>query len=163
MVFEQELKLYGFVLDYIRRSAADISDAQLTEQPAPTMNPPLWILGHLAVATDYALVNLGQRPQCPKDWHRAFGMGSRPLAEMTQRPTKAELLAAIERGHAAVTAAVPQATAEMLEKPHPVEPLRSSPIQSVRDLISHLLTTHPMFHVGQLSYWRRHAGFQPYF
>lgn len=162
-MFEQELKLYEMVLGYCRRSAADLDDAQLTHQPGPALNPPLWILGHLAVATDYGLMNLGQKPQCPREWHKAFGMGSRPLAEMTERPTKAALLSAIERGHAAVTAALKDAPPELLAKPHPVAAMSATPVKTVHDLLSHLMTTHPMFHLGQLAYWRRQMGYAPFF
>src|SRR5262245_28313939 len=104
-MFDQELKLYAMALDYCKKSAAEIDESKMTHQPAPAMNPPLWIMGHLAVATDYALMNLGQKPQCPKDWHKAFGMGSKCLTEMSPRPTKAELLKAIETGHERVAAA----------------------------------------------------------
>lgn len=162
-MFDHERKVYGFVLEYIRKAAADIDESAMTHQPTPAMNPPLWILGHLAVATDYALMNLGQKPQCPKEWHKAFGMGSRPVSEWNPRPSKAELLRAIEAGHEKVAAASRDATPEVLERPHPVEPLKNTPIRTVGDLVSHLMTTHPMFHLGQLSYWRRQQGFAPMF
>ena len=162
-MFDQELKLYDLVLAYCKRSAADIDEAKLTTQPAPAMNPPLWILGHLAVATDYALMNLGGKPQCPKEWHKAFGMGSRPVSELSPTPTKAQLLAAIETGHERVKEAVKMASAEALDRPHSVKFPFESPVRSVRDLVAHLMTTHPMFHIGQLSYWRRQMGHAPLF
>ena len=54
MMYENELALTAFLFDLLMKLVADIPDEQLTVQPFPGMNHPAWILGHLAVAYDYA-------------------------------------------------------------------------------------------------------------
>jgi hypothetical protein len=76
-------------------------------------------------------------------------------------PTKAELLAAIDNGHRRVTAAFPNANWEALEQPHAVELLKSTNLQTNADVLAHLMTTHPAFHIAQLSACRRKKGLGP--
>lgn len=161
-MFERETMLYAFNLQMAGRLAADVDDAVLYQALPGGGNPPVWILGHLAISTDYALQILGREKQCPAEWHREFGPGSDP-AGVTVRPTKAELLNALEAGHARVTAAIGEADLSRLAKPHRVEFIRDSPIQTNGDLLSHLLTTHAAMHLGQLSMWRRQMGHRPLF
>jgi len=162
MQFEQESRLYGFALQMCRMLTADLDDSKLTIQPMAEVNHPAWILGHLAVATDYALQTMGQRRVCSKEWHEKFGRGSKPLPERSIYPTKDELFSAIERGHELVTSALQNAPAERLSAPNPVDFLKK-PLPTVGDLLAHLMTTHVAFHLGQLSMWRRQMGFAPIF
>lgn len=162
-MFEREIRLYEFARGYCHRLMEDIADGEMTAQPAPNVNTPLWILGHLAVATDFAAGLLGQRRACPEAWHQAFGRGSSPQVELTPPPTKAELLAAIDLGQRHVINAVQKTEPEELEMPHNVELFRATPLRSVGDLLGHLMTTHPALHLGQLSLWRRLQGRAPLF
>lgn len=157
-MFERESVLYEFVLGYVQRLTADIDDKQLDWSPQPGVHSATWILSHLAIATDYALMNLGQKPALPKEWHKRFGPGSAELTAGEARPSKAELLSAIDAGHARVLEAVKSAKPEQLQGPHPVKVLDGTPIKTVEHLIAHLMTTHAAGHVGQLSFWRRCAG-----
>ena len=157
-MFEREAVLYEFVLGYVQRLTADIDDAQLGWSPQPGVHSAAWILSHMAIATDYALMNLGQKPALPKEWHKRFGPGSPELATGEARPSKSELLAAIAAGHARVSEAVKSARPEQLQGPHPVKVLDGTPIKTVEHLIAHLMTTHAAAHTGQLSFWRRCAG-----
>ncbi len=161
-MYERERTLYAFNWDYVHMSAADIGEDEMSLQPAPGINPPVWILGHLAVATDYALKSLGQPTQCPRAWHASFGPGSEPVAGQKVPITKEELLAAIRRGHELVSEATTQVSPEHLEKPHGVELLAPTKIKTLGDLISHLMTTHEAMHIGQLSVWRRMTGRKPF-
>ncbi len=106
-MLERELTLYKFNLNYLRRLLADIAEADMTATPFAGANPPVWILGHLAVATDYAGRMLGLERACPRDWHAKFSPGSKPADLQAPLPTKAELLAAIENGHRRVADAAP--------------------------------------------------------
>lgn len=158
-MFERECTLYAFVLGYAQRLVADLDEAEMAVQPAPGMNPPAWILGHLAIATDYALRLLGEATACPRDWHVRFGPGSVPPADPAAYPSKAELMAALERGHERVDTAARRATPERLEQPHGVEiAFLKEPLPTVGDLLAHLMTTHEAAHLGQLSAWRRLQG-----
>ena len=117
-MFENELTLYAFNLQYCRNLAHDIPDERLTHRIAPGVNPPHWILGHLAIATDFAAGCLGLPKACPTEWHREFGPGSKPSDVPGFRVTRSELLQAIASGHERVAAAIPQALPEAMAKPH---------------------------------------------
>jgi hypothetical protein len=158
-MFDHERTLYAFVLWYARGLMADVDDADLAAQPAPGMNHPAWILGHLAIATDYALNLLGLPGHCPAAWHEQVGPGSTPGTDRAAYPGKAELLEALERGHSAVSEAAAVADPARLQAVHdlPFEFLQAH-VPTVGDLIAHLMTTHPAVHLGQLSAWRRLRG-----
>lgn len=157
-MFERELTLYKFNLNYLRLLAADLDESTMGVAPFPGANPPVWILGHLAVATDYAARILGLQAACPKQWHAQFAPGSKPSELKTPGPTKSELLAAIENGHHRVSEAAPKTSSEAVNKPHSVELLKTTNLATVGDVLAHLMCTHESFHIAQLSACRRGAG-----
>lgn len=160
-MFEQQCLLYQFNLFALESMVMDISEDELKQQPVPGTNPPIWILGHLAVATDYACKTLGLPAACPKAWHLDFGPGSTPLQMHDPVPTKEELMAAIRAGHQRVSEAAKKATPEQLAGPHNVKLLAGTPIETLGDILSHLMNTHEAMHIGQLSMWRRMTGRKP--
>ena len=162
-MFEREAKLYLYMMGMCRRLASDIEPALLDHQPAPGIKAPLWVLGHLAICTDYAARMLKLDLACPADWHANFGPKTSAVVPASVRPTKERLLAAMETGHERVTAAVAIASAEDLARPHGVELLKDTPLETRADVLAHLMTTHEAFHLGQLSTWRRQMGFAPLF
>lgn len=158
-MFEREARLHDFVLAYYRRVVEGIDDARLAEIPAPGLKPPVWMLGHLAIANDYALDILGRARVCPEHWHADFGPGSVPLEGKGPSPSRAELVSAFERGHGAVREALPSANPEAMAAPNPLPmPFLQENLPTVGDLLAHLLTTHASFHLGQISTWRRASG-----
>jgi hypothetical protein len=161
-VFERELTLYQFTLNHLRLLAVDIKEPDMNVAPFEGANPPVWILGHLAVATDYAGRMLGLPAICPKQWHAQFGPGSKPTELKAPLPTKGDLLAAIEAGHRRVSEAAPEANAEAMNQPHSVEILKTTNLKTNGDVVAHLMTTHQAFHVAQLSACRRKKGLGPF-
>jgi uncharacterized damage-inducible protein DinB len=161
----QLLTLYNFTLAMCERLMADISQDEMDDQPAKGVNTPAWILGHLAICTDFALDLLGQPMRLPKTWHAEFGPGSSPLPQHHPYPSRDELLTALREGHAAVVAALPKADETALAKPNPLTamPFLVQTLPTVRDLLAHLLTTHEAAHLGHLSNWRRQMGRPPLF
>jgi hypothetical protein len=158
-MFERECKLYAFVLNYARLLSADIDEARMAEQPAAGMNHPAWILGHLAICTDYAAKVLGLEKQCPDQWHKQFGPGSTPTSDRSAYPSKAELLAALAAGHERIAAAALNADPKRMASPHKVDiAFVKVWMPTLGDLLAHLMTTHPASHLGQLSAWRRTMG-----
>ncbi|MGF1580860.1 MAG: DinB family protein [Gemmataceae bacterium] len=161
-MFERELKIYALMLDYLQRLVADLDDEQIAKQPSPGINTPLWILGHLAISTDFAAQMLGGGSRCPKEWIEQYGPKSKPVSDQQPRPTKAELVAAIEAGHHMVTELAKSANEEAMRQPHPLQiGVLQDFCPTVGDLVSHLLTSHPGIHSGQLSAWRRQMGLPP--
>ncbi|MGD9722683.1 MAG: DinB family protein [Pirellulales bacterium] len=161
-MFERELTLYQFNLDYLKVLVGDLDDSALHARPYAGGNPPVWILGHLAVSTDYAARMLGLRPACPKEWHQQFGPGSKPDAIAQPAPSKGDLVSAIETGCRRVMEAAPNASAEFMNQPHAVELLKTTVLKTNGDVLAHLMTTHTSFHMAQLSACRRASGKAPF-
>ncbi len=156
-MLERECLLNEFVLYYLQKLVDGIEDSELDLQPAPGLNTPRWILGHLAVAADFAAKWTKVPTRCPKLWYKAFGPGSNPKEVPSPAPTKEELVAVIIEQCRSVANALKSASPEALNQPHDFAPVMKA-FPSIADFVAHLLTTHPMLHLGQLSVWRRLHG-----
>ncbi|WZO96999.1 DinB family protein [Isosphaeraceae bacterium EP7] len=158
-MFERERNLYAYNLEYTRRLVDGLDDAEIAQIPSPGINPPIWILGHLAICTDYVLSTCGLPMALPEAWHRSFGPGSMPLAEGSVRPGVAELMNALTAGHERALQAATQLDPDRLAEKHTLgmELIRKT-LPTVGDLIAHLLSTHEAGHLGQFSTWRRLKG-----
>jgi hypothetical protein len=161
----QLVTLYDFTLTACERLMADITQSEMEHQPSPGVNPPAWILGHLAICTDYALQLLGQSTRLPASWHAEFAPGSSPLPKRPPYPSREKLLAALREGHAEVVAALPNADPQALAAPNPLAdfPFLQQTLPTMGDLLAHLLSTHEATHLGHLSNWRRQMGRPPLF
>lgn len=160
-MFERELTLYTFTRNYLRMLVADLDEEAMTVAPFEGANPPVWILGHLAVCTDYATGILGLPRACPKQWHKQFAPGSNPAALEDPLPGKSELVEAFEAGWSRVAEAAPNAKAEQMDEPHAIELLKETVLKTNGDVLAHLMTTHQSFHLAQLSACRRKQGKGP--
>ena len=157
-------RCYELHTAYGAKLAADVPEDRFTHRPHPGMNPPIWLLGHIAVVGNFGLSvldGLGVKAE-PVDlpgWRENFGIGSEPLVYFDDflPPGGADLRAAVQETHDRVLAATAAVTPEMLAEPVRVERLAGRfPLHG--DLLTHLLTTHDAVHWGQLSAWRRAAG-----
>ena len=155
-MYDRERLLFGFLHDYAHRLTADVPDEHAAAQPAPGMNHPAWVLGHLAVAIDYGLEVLGRPYVAPAAWHDLFAPGTLPLPERATYPPLAELLAGYDAAHAAFGPAAAAADPAILTKPNELGFLQQLPTHGA--ILAHLLTTHEAIHLGQLSAWRRCVG-----
>src|ERR1700733_9934042 len=86
------IPLFRQSIGFTQLAFADISEEQMRAQPAPGINPPVWLLGHLCVGWDSALRLIGQRRICPAEYVRHFGPGSMIEALPEQLPSKKEML-----------------------------------------------------------------------
>ncbi len=150
------LGLSEFVGDYTRKLADGIAEEQMAAQPAPGLNTPAWVLGHLAMAYDYGTHLLGGTHCAPPGWGKIFGPGSSPVPP-AGCPNKADLLAGCEAARKGLCAALASATEAKLAEPNPFGPMKPF-APAMGDFIAHLLTTHAVSHLGQLSAWRRLQG-----
>ena len=157
-MFENECATNEFMIHYLELLVADLQDDDMDRIACDDFNPPRWILGHLAVYTDYALRVLGGRFCCSKDWHRSFTRGSEAGSVPEDRPGKAELVERICEGFAEVRKLTGTADQTVLQKEHAVPFLKGTALVSNAHVLSHLLTTHFAAHLGQLSAWRRIMG-----
>ena len=154
--------LYAFNRNYCQKLFSDIADDEMLVQPAAGVNTPAWLLGHLAICTDFALGILGQEKRLPAEWMTYFGPGSQPLPGDQTWPERAEMWDGYVNGHELVDAASRDADPQLLAQPNPIEFLVSE-LPTAGDLLAHLMSTHECFHLGHLSNWRRQMGRAPLF
>jgi hypothetical protein len=150
-----------FMLDYLEKVTAVMTPDDL-RTTSGGMNPPGWILGHLAVVADLAGPMLQLPRKCPAKWHKAFGPTTSPGTELPEQ-TATEWMAAIRSGYEAILDALPNANEAVMAEPHGSALLAGTAVQTRGQLLTHLLTTHLATHVGQLSAWRRNQGHAPLF
>ncbi|MEX0585919.1 MAG: DinB family protein [Pirellulales bacterium] len=150
-------KLNPFQRRYCRNLVADVDDHEMAVQPFAGANHPAWILGHLVMAADAGLKFLGHPPTATEDYETLFGRGSQPSSDRSLYPTKAELLAAVDKAYDQLLQAGQAATPEQLAAPHGNNMLAKA-LPTVGELLGMLLTTHVAQHLGQLSAWRRATG-----
>ncbi len=161
-MFERELKINQFLLDYCRMLVTDIADERLAEQPLPHVNHPAWILGHLAFSAGRARGLLGVGNDFPAPWMALFGPNSKSSAVRGEYPGKEELLRAVEHNFERLRQQVAQATPDQLAQPS-TNPYTKEALPTVGDGVAFLLTGHLGVHLGQLSMWRRMIGLPPMF
>ena len=160
-MFERETILNEFQLGYAQQIIADIPADQITKRFGHG-HPPIWVLGHLGLCAELGEMLLGN-PVAHADWMPIFGPGSSDEVENPSQYSKDELAKMIFDGYPRLCQSLQSASDEALSKPHGVDLLDGTPINTVGELQSHLLTTHIAFHLAQLSDWRRAAGHGPLF
>ena len=154
MMFQREVALYEFLLNYGRKLTEDLSPQQYYEQPSQGLNHPAWVLGHLSFVAQFGVSLCGGGTWLDESWNDNFGVGSTPQNTPEPYPSVAELLEGYEDGHDRLTQAVQQADPTLLQKETEIETLRAVfPPQDL--LVAHILTSHEATHLGQLSAWRR--------
>jgi len=154
--------LYKFNHGYCQQLLDDIADEEMLTQPTAAVNTPAWLLGHLAICTDFALGIVGQEKRIARDWMVYFGPGSSPTPGEKKWPTRQEMWEAYSSGHKLVESASHDVDPELLGKPNPIEFLQAT-LPTAGDLLAHLMTTHESLHLGHLSNWRRQTGRPPLF
>lgn len=161
-MFETELKINRFLLQYAHLLTNDIPDERFAEQPLPGVNHPAWIIGHIAVTGDFVSSICGGQKHCPETWGKQFGPGSVMTGNRGDYPSKAELIQTLDRAFLAAHEVVPSATEEQLARPNPNRRMREG-LPTLREACAFLLTGHFGVHLGQLSAWRRMIGVSPLF
>lgn len=162
-MFEREIKLNQFELDYFDKVVADIPGERFAEPGVAGGHPPVWIVGHLAVVGEMSLQLATGKPAEHPDWLPLFGPGSSDVVPQPERFAKDDLVAAVTSSYTALHRVLPQLSPEFANQPHPLPILKGTPIETNADLLAHALTSHFALHLGQLSGWRRAAGHGPLF
>ena len=149
-MFQREVALYEFLLNYGRNLTEDLSPEQYYEQPSQGLNHPAWVLGHLSFVAQFGVSLCGGETWLDESWNDNFGVGSTPQNISESYPSVSELLEGYKDGHARLTQAVQQADPTLLQKETEIETLRAVfPTQDL--LVAHILTSHEATHLGQLS------------
>lgn len=158
-MFQREIVLNRFLVANLQRVMEDIPPDQV-RSPAPgNGHPPLWVLGHLGVIGEAAFKITGGTPLRP-EWGPIFGPGSQDQISQPERFDKVDFVSWIAGTYKELQSRADQVPESVLAKPHGLKILEGSGIETLGELLAHILTTHFSFHLAQISAWRRAAGFK---
>ena len=156
---DEVLNSYRLTLAYLRRLVADVPDVDLSRQPNGVANHPAWVMGHLTYSCQALGGELGLATWLPAQWEQLYGTGSIPTSDRSAYPSKEELLAALVDGQVRIQSAYGSRRRGNVHG-LPDERYRTT-YPTVGYAVLHILTGHAAVHVGQVSVWRRAAGYQP--
>jgi hypothetical protein len=127
--------------------------------PQPNMNHPAWCYGHLSLYPARICRFLGRDEIADPDDHitELFKAGSTPVSDPALYPSKDGVLALFNDAHAQMLEILPSITEEDLAKPTPNERYAQR-MPHVGNAMHFMLSNHIMFHLGQVSTWRRCIG-----
>lgn len=148
---------------YLKNLLRDWDESQWTTAVAGAVNPPAFVVGHLAMSLDLALSLLGRPGVCPPEWHSNFGPEADPAKVAIPFPSKQDYLAIMERAIEAIAVAAKSPDSAAMAAPQSFKFFVNTPIKTVGDCVALLMTTHFSLHIGQLSVMRRICGKPPLF
>lgn len=161
-MFENEIVINEFQLRMLARITADLPESQLFQPGAGHGHPPAWILGHLAICGEIGQKLLGGKITHPR-WLVLFGPGSSDQIAEDTALSIPSLVQANTDAYALFRSMAVQADPQRLQAPHGAEILKGTGIDTVGQLITHLLTSHFAAHLAQLSSCRRAEGHKALF
>jgi hypothetical protein len=148
-------------LGYAQQVLGDIECGQMAERPLG-LNPPGWLLMHLATAADYTSKMLGGSGVCPADWNERADTKKPVSDNRGDYPTKDELVSHFLSSYRHAVELLDRATSEQLAAPQKLGFFEKE-LPTVADMAGFLLVAHLNIHLGQLSAWRRATGKGPLF
>lgn len=154
------LTLFRAVVGLVRKAVADIPQDQMAAQPAPGINPPVWILGHIVTTLAVVPKVLANVSIVPKEYLVWFGPNSKLESLPAELPSKDKLLNFLSAVQESILVEIPKLTDEDLAKPNALK-FMTQELPTQRDILENLLMTHTMLHYGQLTVWRRLASLPP--
>lgn len=149
-----------FAREYAEKLVADVPADRFAECPTPTMNNPAWVYGHLVLYPNRVanLLGVSDFVTLPGTYDELFAPGSVCQNDPALYPRKDELMCLFTEAHAKAADAVRAADGAEFEQVMPIERWRERfPRKGIA--IGFLLGGHMMLHLGQISSWRRAAGF----
>ena len=159
-MLESFLATLGHTRNQTLKLVADLSDDQMVVQPAPKMNHPAWVLGHL-IQVDCSFLGLITGQPIPglidDAWKATYGGGSTPVADKAKYKSKQFYLETLSNLREQIVARLKQMKPEDFLKPHP-DPARRERFPTVGHAVMLYGTWHEAYHSGQLSAWRRVQG-----
>lgn len=151
------LNTFAFDLNYLKMLVEDIPEEQMCDQLAGLENHPAWSIGHLAAGCQFCIRLMGGQSSLPAGWAELFGRGSKPVADRSKYPAKAELMAELDRSHQQAAQVVAAADESKLAEETP-DPEFRQVAPTLSDVVVFVLINHTATHLGQIAMWRRAKG-----
>jgi hypothetical protein len=161
-MFENEIAVNQQLLVYFSKVAKEIPEDSLFHPSAGHGHPPVWIMGHLAIVGEMGQMMLGGSVAHP-EWVPVFGPGSSDIIHQNEALNKRAMISIARDSYEKLRELAAKADEKSVSRPHNVALFDGTPIQTVGQLVTVLLTSHFGFHLSQLSSCRRTAGFGPLF
>ncbi len=154
--------LYAFKknLEYAPKLVADLSEAQMTAQPAADVsapaNHPAWVFSHLNIYLPIieAIIE-GEEFEDPRE--HPFGMLSKPSPDRSLYAAKQELVETFVSGHEQIIGRL-EASDDSVFDTEVKLPRWQSLMPNAGIALPYLMLNHENLHLGQLSAWRRIQG-----
>jgi len=146
-------------LRYAEMLTKDIPEDKFTFMPHPTMNHPAFLLGHLSLYPDKALVLLGKddMTDAKPGYAELFEHSAKCVNDAGRYPAKDEIVAYYFDRHRVVQEQLPQVDEAALQQPVPGEGQSAKMFRCIGSAVNFYMNGHNMLHLGQLSAWRRAA------
>ncbi len=161
-MFDSAIAINEFQCKGFEKIAADINEQSFFEPSAGHGHPPAWIIGHLAISAEAGMQYFGRAIAHP-EWSPIFGIGSSGQVTPSEALRKEVLQTALLQNYQGLREFAAQASPDAMSQPHRLPFFGETPIKTVGDCITLLLTSHFASHLSQLSSCRRVAGFAPLF
>ena len=159
-MLESYLATIGHTRAMTLKLVGDLTDEQMVVQPAPKVNHPAWVLGHL-LQVDYAFLQLISGEPAPAfiddAWRATYGAKSEPSPDKSKYKPKAFYVEKLVEVREKIEAKLKGMTPEDFHQPHP-DPARRERFPTVGHAVMLYGTWHEAYHSGQLSTWRRVQG-----
>ncbi|MAY74344.1 MAG: hypothetical protein CMJ31_06385 [Phycisphaerae bacterium] len=160
---QQVLGTFAMTMDQAKKLVADVPDDRFAELPFEGAKHPGWVLGHLCCGAGMGAAFLAGEEGvagCPDAWVTACMPGTQLAADRSAYGAKADLLTHFERVHGLLADRYGAASDDLLATEFPNPEYRSF-FPTLGDACFYLMAYHEGYHLGQLSAWRRAAGFGP--
>jgi len=145
--------IYKTNTEIVNRAIAGIEPEHWLKQPGDDSNHLLWMLGHVVVHRGLVLKYLGV--DWDTSWAPLFARGAE-RGDADKYPTTEEMQAAWQQVSATLSAALKEASAEVLNKEAPKGPLSFDGKLSGSVAF---LALHDSYHTGQISFLRKWLGY----
>jgi hypothetical protein len=161
---QQIISTYAFTLYQAKKLTEDVPCERFAELPFEGAKHPAWVLTHLCAASSIGLSVLKApanpdvgTPDIPQTWRDASDAA--PSDQRDAYGTKAELLATLTALHDRLTKAFTAAGDDVLALDFPNPEWRGF-FPTIGDAAFYMLAYHEGYHLGQMTQWRRLAGFE---
>lgn len=127
-------------------------------------NTPAFVFGHLATYPDRVFEFIG-RPELAKPDQRyvdLFSAGKECIDDPSGKvyPPMEQIVARFRERHQALLGALSEVSDETFAKPNPNEKMKDR-FPTLGIMVTFMMTSHIMMHMGQISTWRRCMGLGP--
>lgn len=161
-LFSSAIAINEFQMAGFEKIVADLPDDSLFVPGAGHGHPPIWIMGHLAIAGESGQQAMGGTP-IHLEWIPRFGPGSSDQIAKDESLTKSLMHSVVTEAYRVLRELASKADPEAMARRHHVPIFRGTSIRTLGDIVTLLLTNHFGFHLAQLSSCRRAIGHAPLF